>query len=87
MFRLIPKIGPLKTLAFRTPTPETEKLFEANFNASLDRYRALLAEVGLGKLSLPNDNLHVGMDTPPGGYHLNDDTYAELLHALAKQNF
>jgi len=62
-------------------------LFEASFNASPDRYRALLAEVGLGKLSLPNDNLDVGMDTPPGGYHLNDDAYAALLHALAKQNF
>ena len=87
LFRLIPKIGPLKTLGFRTPTPETEKLFEASFNTSLDRYRALLGELGAGRLSLPNDNLDVGADTPPGEYYLNDDTYAQLLQGLAKENF
>ena len=86
-FRLIPKIGPLKILAFRTPTPETEKLFEASFNDTLDRYRSLLTHFGEGTLSLPNDNFDVGAATSPGKYHLNDDTYAELLHHLAKQNF
>ena len=35
LFRLIPKIGPLKILTFRTPTPETEKMFEASFNVTL----------------------------------------------------
>jgi hypothetical protein len=45
LFRLIPKIGPLKILTFRTPTPETEKMFEASFNATLDRYRSLLTEL------------------------------------------
>jgi hypothetical protein len=87
LFRLIPKIGPLKVLAFRTPTPETEKLFEASFNATLDRYRGLLTHVGDGTLTLPNDNFDVGAPTPPGKYRLNDDTYAELLHRLAKLNF
>lgn len=87
LFRLIPKIGPLKILTFRTPTPETERLFEASFNATLDRYRSLLTDLGNRKLTLPNDNFDVGAKTGPGVYRLNDDAYAELLHRLAKHNF
>ncbi len=86
-FRLIPKIGPLKILTFRTPTPETEKMFEASFNVTLDRYRSFLTDLGAGKVALPNDNLDVGARTAPGEYHLSDDTYAELLHRLAEHNF
>jgi hypothetical protein len=87
-FRLIPKIGPLKILTFRTPTPETEKMFEASFNATLDHYRGLLADLGAaGKVTLPNDNFDVGTRTAPGEYRLNDDTYAELLHHVAEHNF
>jgi hypothetical protein len=87
LFRLIPKIGPLKVLAFRTPTAEAEKLFEVSFNAALDRYRGLLSELGAGIPSLPNDNLDVGENTPLGEYRLKDDTYAELLDRLAQQSF
>lgn len=88
LFALIPKVGPLRVLAFRTPTPQTEKLFEASFNAAVDRYRTQLKEIGRGKAAeLANDNLDVGRDTPPGQYRMNDDTYADLLHKLAEQNF
>jgi hypothetical protein len=86
-FRLIPKIGPLRILTFRTPTPGTEKMFEASFNATLDRYRGLLTDLGAGKATLSNDNFDVGAKTAPGEYRLNDDTYAELLHRLAEHNF
>jgi len=87
LFKLIPKIGPLKILTFRTPTPQAEKMFEASFNTTLDRYRGLLRDLSAGKLELPNDNFDVGKQTPLGGYHLCDDTYAELLHRLAEQGF
>ena len=85
--RLLPKIGPLKVLQLRTPTPETERMFEASFNATLDRYRQLLSQAGTGQLVLPNDNFDTGEITGPGKYRLNDETHAEWLHALAKQNF
>jgi hypothetical protein len=87
LFRMIPKIGPLKILTFRTPTPETEKLFESSFNTVLDRYRSQLTELRSGNMSLPNDNLDVGKDSTPGQYHMKDDSYAELLHRLAELNF
>jgi len=87
VMRIIPKIGPLKVLELRTPTPETERMFEASFNASLDRYRKLLGQVGTGNLDLPNDNFDTGATTGPGQYWLNDETHAKLLGALAKRNF
>ncbi|HEY6264152.1 MAG TPA: zinc dependent phospholipase C family protein [Candidatus Acidoferrum sp.] len=85
--RILPKIGPLRVLRLKTPTPATEKLFEASFNATLDRYRQLLSQVGTGQLDLPNDNFDTGEITGPGKYQLNDVTHAKLLDALAKQNF
>jgi hypothetical protein len=85
--RIVPKIGPLRVLKLQTPTPETERMFEASFNATLDRYRTMLSQVDTGQLDLPNDNFDTGAVTGPGEYRLNDEAYAELLDALAKQNF
>ena len=85
--RILPKTGPLKVLRLKTPTPETERMFEVSFNATLDRYRQLLSQVGTGKPDLPNDNFDTGEMTGPGKYRLNDETHAKLLDALAKQNF
>ncbi|HLJ78942.1 MAG TPA: zinc dependent phospholipase C family protein [Acidobacteriaceae bacterium] len=85
--RILPKVGPLKVLQLNTPTPAAEKLFEASFNSTLDRYRQLLTEAGAGQLDLPNDNFDTGALTGPGKYRLNDETHARLLDALAKQSF
>jgi zinc dependent phospholipase C len=87
LVRIIPKIGPLKVLQLRTPTPETERMFQASFNATLDRYRKLLGQVDTGQPDLPNNNFDIGEVTGPGKYRLDDDTHAKLLDALAKQNF
>src|SRR5450755_1597021 len=85
--RLLPKIGPLKALQLKTPTPETERMLEASFNASLDRYKKLLGQVNAEQPVLTNDNFDTGETTGPGRYRLNDETHAKLLDALAKQNF
>jgi hypothetical protein len=87
LYRLFPKFGPLKVLELRTPTPETERLFEASFNASLDRYRNLLNAVSRNELNLPNTNFDVGNDTAPGIYRLSDDAHARLLDELAENQF
>jgi hypothetical protein len=87
LVRILPKIGPLKVLQFRTPTPATEKMFEASFNATLDRYKGLLAQQSAGHLELINDNFDTGETSGPGKYKLNDQTHAKLLAELAKGNF
>ena len=84
---ILPKIGPLKVLQLRIPTPETERMFEASFNATLDSYRKILHEVSEGKLDLPNDNFDTGETSGPGQYQLNDETHAKLLGVLAEENF
>jgi hypothetical protein len=82
LFRIIPRAGPFKALAFKKLTPEAERLYMAGFNASIDRYRELLAGVDAGQLRIPNDNFDVGAATRAGEYRLTDSTYAKLLHKL-----
>jgi hypothetical protein len=81
-FRIVPRVGPFKAMAFKRLTPETEKLYMAGFNASVDRYRMLLGGVSDGRLNLPNDNIDVGEVTKAGKYRLTDAAYAKLLHKL-----
>jgi hypothetical protein len=81
-FRIVPRVGPFKALAFKKLTPETEQLYMVGFNASIDRYRELLAGVSRGGLNLPNYNIDVGAVTKAGEYKLADGAYAKLLHKL-----
>jgi hypothetical protein len=87
LVRILPKIGPLRVLEPKTPTPATEKLFETSFNTSLDRYKQFLHQIAVGRLVLPNDNFDTGEVSGPGKYGLNDETQAKLLQDLADQNF
>jgi hypothetical protein len=87
LVRILPMVGPLKVLELKTTTPPAEQLFEASFNASLDRYRRLLSQAAAGQPDLPNDNFDTGGITGPGKYQLADKTQAKLLDDLAKQKF
>jgi len=87
VIRVIPKVGPLKTLAFRTPTPQMEKMFMDSFNVALTEYRRLLAESGEDRLNLPNRNFDTGSSIQPGTYFMQDDAYGRLLHLLANNHF
>ena len=82
LLRFVPKVGPLRPLAFQRLTPETEKMYMASFNSTIDRYRELLAEQDAGSLKLPNENLDVGTLTAAGKYKLTDAVYSQLLHKL-----
>src|SRR6185369_114148 len=81
-FHIVPRVGPFKALAFEKLTPEAEQFYMVGFNASVDRYRELLASAGTGRLHLPNDNIDVGEVTAAGKYKLTDRAYAKLLHKL-----
>ena len=82
VFGLLPRFGSSRALHFATPTPAVEKLFMASFNATLDRYRELLAALPADQLSLPNDNFDVGALSKAGTYKLSDRAYAQLLDKL-----
>lgn len=87
LYRLLPKFGPLKVLQFKTPTPETQRMFRGSFNATLDEYKRLIEALRTGQLTLPNENFDVGKTTGPGVYALNDDAHAELLEKLSERKF
>jgi zinc dependent phospholipase C len=88
IYKILPKIGPLKVLQFKTPTPDTEHMFEKSFNDTLDQYRVLLKqEHDTGNPSVTNNNFDVGEVSAPGQYHLSDTTHAKLLDKLAEQKF
>jgi hypothetical protein len=88
LYKILPKIGPLRVLQFKTPTPDTEHMFEASFNDTVDQYRELLKEVReTEKAALTNENFDLGEVSSPGQYHLSDTTHAQLLDELAEQKF
>jgi len=87
LFRIIPKFGPFKALQVRLPTPEVEKLFMPSFNATVDRYKAILANVEAGGFEVPNENFDLGEATHLGKYKGADEAYAKLLGKLADRQF
>jgi hypothetical protein len=87
IIRIIPKIGPLSVLQFRTPTPEAEKLFMASFNATVERYRTLLAAERSRGANPADLNLDLGKQVTAGMYKASDEVYAELVHRLAEHQF
>lgn len=87
LFELLPKIGPLRTLAFKPPTPQTQRLFVKSFNDVVSRYEAMLTAEGTNRLDLEEKNFDTGKPTQAGTYQLADQTYAQLLNRLASQHF
>jgi hypothetical protein len=83
MIRILPKVGPLRALSFKTPDPTAERLFEQSFDRTLTEYRRLLVAVNDGTLKLDNDDLDTGKLTRPAEYRLADDAYSELAVRLA----
>jgi hypothetical protein len=82
LIRLLPKIGPLKALQFKIPTPQTEKLFENSFDKALDMYRGLLTDQERQQLALENRNFDTGRPTEPAAYKMADNAYAKLAVKL-----
>ena len=87
IFRVIPKIGPFKALAFNSPTVRTEDMYFKSINLTVDQYRSLLHEVGNHSLRTENCDLDDGKSTEPGEYSLADETYAKLLQQLSARQF
>jgi hypothetical protein len=85
LFRVIPRVGPFKSVDFKAPTAQTETLFMQSFNQTVDLYRGLLQQQPHERL--PNTDFDTGRPTSAGEYSLADKTYARLLRELAKHGF
>ena len=87
LFKLLPKIGPFRPLAFKVPTPEAEQLFLESFAETQKKYRAALTDLRTQRLMLENRDLDTGYPTALGEYTLADKTYEELVKKLADEKF
>jgi hypothetical protein len=83
----MPKIGPFKALDFKIPTKQTEDLYIASVDRTMENYTKLLQEAAVGKVQLTNTDFDTGHDTRAGEYGKTDETYARLLDQLADHNF
>ena len=83
--RVLPKVGPFRPLAFKTPSPEAERLFTESFKTARERYRTLLQSARANRLDLRNTDFDTGEATRRGEYKLADETYAELVERLKKK--
>jgi hypothetical protein len=84
--RLLPRIGPLKFLGFKTPNAKAEDLFMKSFDATLDEYRSFLKRAGNGTLALPDMNFDTGQPARPGTYRLADETQAKWRQKLTEKH-
>ncbi len=87
VLKIVPKVGPFKALDFKIRTQQTEDLYIASVNHTIDNYKGLLHEVDSKTFSLPNTDFDTGKMTSAGEYKLSDKTYAYLLDKLAEHNF
>jgi hypothetical protein len=87
MFKLIPKVGPFKAIAFKMPSPATETLYLKSVNSSVEQYRNYLRDLRAGSLTLDNRDFDTGKRTTAGEYTLTDQAYATLLNKLTDHKF
>lgn len=88
LLRLIPHFGPFKALSFKVPTPQADQDFMRSFNATVARYRGMLAEIRAGRqVRLPNTNFDTGKPSRYGDYRMADEAFAKLLEKLKERDF
>ena len=87
MFKVLPKVGPLRDLDFKEPTPQTENLYFKSVNQTVDKYGQALGEVKQGNLKTPNIDLDTGKPTELAEYPLADATYRGLLDEMSPGRF
>lgn len=87
LYRILPKVGPLKPLAFKAPTPEAAQLFAQSFRDATARFRAEVDDLKDRKFEIRNANFDTGKASRFGDYSLADETYTELLERLSDRKF
>jgi hypothetical protein len=87
LVRVLPKIGPLRSLKIRTPGPEAEKLFMQSFDTVLLNCTASMKLLRYGNIKLTNVDFDTGNPTLAGEYKLADDNYGTLIVKLNDKDF
>lgn len=84
LYKILPKIGPFRPLAFQPLTADVEALFDESVAAARARYRVELQRVAQGRLRLADSDFDTGQPPAPGVNRLADKTLQEWRKKLAK---
>jgi hypothetical protein len=88
IIQIAPKVGPLRSLKFKDPGAEGEKLFIKGFETSVSEYGKALNQLQEGQqVAFADIDFDTGNPTSPGEYRLTDKTYSDLVIKLAAANF
>jgi hypothetical protein len=85
--RVLPKVGPLKSLKIKVPGPDAERIFIRSFDTVQVHYTHTLNTMSSKHARLPNIDYDTGNETWPGEYILADKTYTGLLLKIKDNNF
>jgi Zinc dependent phospholipase C len=90
IIRILPKIGPLKALSLKMPSPDTQQAFLQSLNSTVDHYNQSLAQLksqsaNHSNIDLPDRDLDTGQLTTSGEYKLADFTYCRLLATIVEK--
>ena len=87
IFKIVPKFGPFRPLAFTPLTPDTERMLRQGFSAACEHLGASLRALRTGRLAVDDVDLDTGRRSAFGANPLADETYADLLDELARRQF
>jgi len=87
LWRVIPKVGPARALAFKVPSTKAEDLYIKSVNQTLDNYNSLLRQVRGANFDLPDTDCDTGRPTSAAEYSLADKTYEHLVKDLAAKHY
>lgn len=88
IFKVIPRFGPFKPLAFEPLTADTERMFLDSFTAAHERFDAMLQQLRANRrVSLRDTDLDTGQLPALGVNRLADDTYKDLRKKLERRKF
>ena len=88
LFKLLPKVGPFKAVAFKAPSTQTEDMYLKSLDETVAKYKSELSQLrGEQDFQLPDINFDTGQPTQAGTYKLTDDSYDYLLGKLDDRHF
>ena len=87
VYRILPKVGPLKPLSFKAPTAEASELFAKSFRDATARFLAEVNDLKDRKFEIANANFDTGKPSRFGEYSLADETYGDLLERLSDRKY
>jgi len=81
--RLMPKVGPFKSLKVSIPDPQEQDVYLKSMNGTVDAYRLYLAEITAGPAPLPPEDPKDAADAATAAAKLQKDA-VKATHAAAK---